>query len=98
MFCQSNELKTKGNKALEDGNIDDAIKFYTEGIAVDPNNHVLYSNRSAALTKAEKYLEALGDAEKTIEVKTDWFKVKLYTFQIFRILLIIEKIVYPEFI
>ena len=72
---QAAELKSKGNAALQEGKVDDAIKFYTEAIAVDSENHVLYSNRSAAYAKAEKYDEALQDAKKTVEIKPDWAKV-----------------------
>jgi len=71
-----NDLKSEGNKALESGDFEEAIRKYTEAIALDPDNHVLYSNRSAALTKIGRYLEALGDAEKTIEIKQDWPKVR----------------------
>ncbi|XP_052107184.1 stress-induced-phosphoprotein 1-like isoform X2 [Mytilus californianus] len=69
-----NDLKSEGNKALESDDFEEAIRKYTEAIALDPENHVLYSNRSAALTKAARYLEALGDADKTIEIKPDWAK------------------------
>lgn len=67
-------LKEKGNVALQDGKFDIAIKHYTEAIALDNNNHVLYSNRSAAYAKAKQYQKALEDAEKTIELKPDWGK------------------------
>lgn len=62
---------------METSDFEEAIKKYTEAIALDPENHVLYSNRSAALTKAARYLEALGDADKTIEIKPDWAKVSI---------------------
>ena len=68
------ELKDKGNKALQEGKFDEAIKFYTEGLAIDPKNHVLYSNRSAAYAKAGKYTQALEDAEKTVELQPNWAK------------------------
>ncbi len=41
-------LQAKGNAAFAAGNHEEAIKHFTEGIAVDPSNHVLYSNRSAS--------------------------------------------------
>ena len=41
------ELKAKGNAAFSSKNYDEAIDFFTQGIAIDPNNHVLFSNRSA---------------------------------------------------
>ncbi|XP_060529156.1 stress-induced-phosphoprotein 1 [Cylas formicarius] len=67
-------LKDKGNAALGANNIEDAIKFYTEGINLDGKNAVLYSNRSAAYAKANRYDLSLKDAEKAIELKPDWAK------------------------
>ncbi|XP_075225608.1 stress-induced phosphoprotein 1 [Lycorma delicatula] len=67
-------LKTKGNTALQSGNFNDAIKCYSEAIQIDPNNHVLFSNRSAAFAKAGDYDKALKDAEDTIKIKPDWAK------------------------
>ena len=46
-----------------------------QGIADEPKNHVLYSNRSAAYLKKNDYDKALEDAERVIEVKPDWPKV-----------------------
>ncbi|CAK9301983.1 unnamed protein product [Gordionus sp. m RMFG-2023] len=69
-----NELKEKGNKALAEERNIEAYNFYSEAIKLDPNNHVLYSNRSAALAKIGRYNESLQDAEKTIEIKPDWPK------------------------
>jgi len=71
---KANELKDKGNVALQQGKLDDAVKFYTEAINFDSTNHVLYSNRSAAHATAGRYEEALKDAEKTVELKPDWGK------------------------
>merc|ERR1712137_1484376 len=68
------EAKAKGNAAMGQRNFEEAIKHYSEAIALDPNNHVLYSNRSAAYASLGKYEEALQDGEKTIEVKPDWGK------------------------
>ncbi|XP_062611642.1 stress-induced-phosphoprotein 1-like [Saccostrea cucullata] len=67
-------LKSQGNEALSQGKFEEAIGSYTEAIQLDPDNHVLYSNRSAALTKAGKYLEAIGDADKAINLQPNWAK------------------------
>ncbi|XP_033358639.1 stress-induced-phosphoprotein 1 [Bombus vosnesenskii] len=67
-------LKQKGNSALQEGRYEEAIKHYTEAIGLDENNHVLYSNRSAAYAKAGMYKQAVEDAEKTISLKPDWGK------------------------
>lgn len=67
-------LKDKGNAALSANKIDEALKYYTEAINIDPQNAVLYSNRSAAYAKASQYDLALKDAEKAVEIKPDWSK------------------------
>lgn len=41
---------------------------------MDPSNHVLFSNRSAAHAKAENYLAALEDANKTVSLNPTWSK------------------------
>ncbi|KAJ2845769.1 Hsp90 cochaperone, partial [Coemansia brasiliensis] len=69
-----NDLKTQGNAAFSSGNHEEAVKLFTQAIELDPTNHVLYSNRSAAFSSLKKYDEALKDAEKTIEIKPDWAK------------------------
>lgn len=68
------ELKAKGNAALQSENFTEAIQFYTEAIEKDPNNHILFSNRSAAYAKTNDFNQALKDAEQTISLKGDWPK------------------------
>lgn len=41
----ANELKDEGNEAFAAGDNEKAILLYTQAIGVDPDNHVLYSNR-----------------------------------------------------
>ncbi|XP_031663809.1 stress-induced-phosphoprotein 1 isoform X1 [Oncorhynchus kisutch] len=80
MFCPQrvsftvSQLKDQGNKALSAGKIDEAIRCYTEALALDPSNHVLFSNRSAAHAKNGNYESALEDACQTIKIKPDWGK------------------------
>ena len=68
------ELKLKGNSALQNEYYEDAINYYTEAIRLDPSNHILFSNRSAAYTKKGDFSQALNDASKTVELKKDWPK------------------------
>lgn len=68
-------LKNKGNQFMKEEKYDEAVEMYTEAIEKDPQNHVLYSNRSAAYAKKEQFEDALKDAERTIEIKSDWAKV-----------------------
>ncbi|KAI2604638.1 hypothetical protein GGR54DRAFT_621984 [Hypoxylon sp. NC1633] len=66
------ELKALGNKAIADKKFDDAVDAFTKAISIDPNNHILYSNRSAAYASKKDWANALNDAEKTTQVKPDW--------------------------
>lgn len=66
------EAKNEGNTALNEGRLDDAIACYTKAIELEPENHVFYSNRSAANSRAKKYDAAVSDAERCISLKPDW--------------------------
>ncbi|KAG6368230.1 hypothetical protein INS49_002431 [Diaporthe citri] len=70
----ADELKALGNKAIAAKDFDEAIDKFTQAIALTPDNHVLYSNRSAAHASKRDYENALKDAEKTTEIKPDWPK------------------------
>jgi len=60
---------------LQNRNFEQAVELYGEAIALDPSNHVYFSNRAAAFANLKKYQESLTDANKTIELKPDWPKV-----------------------
>jgi stress-induced-phosphoprotein 1 len=70
----ADEAKAKGNTAFSAGRFEEAAKHFTDAIALAPSNHVLYSNRSAALASLHRYSDALADAQKTVELKPDWAK------------------------
>ncbi|KAJ7087252.1 activator of Hsp70 and Hsp90 chaperone [Mycena belliarum] len=68
------ELKDQGNKAFAAKDYDKAIDLFTQAIAVDPQNHVLYSNRSAAYAGKKQWTDALTDAEQCVAVNPSWSK------------------------
>ncbi|KAH8174543.1 tetratricopeptide repeat domain-containing protein [Sarocladium implicatum] len=70
----ADELKAKGNAAIASKQFDEAIDAFTQAIAIQPDNHILYSNRSAAYASKKEWDSALKDAEKTTEIKPDWAK------------------------
>jgi stress-induced-phosphoprotein 1 len=47
---------------------------FTQAIEIEPTNHILYSNRSAAYASKKDYESALKDADKVTEIKPDWAK------------------------
>jgi tetratricopeptide (TPR) repeat protein len=46
---QAEEFKTHGNAAFKNGEHEQAVEFYGKAIALDPDNHVLYSNRCGSM-------------------------------------------------
>ncbi|KAG0635310.1 hypothetical protein HOY80DRAFT_910921 [Tuber brumale] len=70
----SDKLKTEGNAAFGAKDFDKAIDLFTQAIEVDPDNHVLFSNRSACYASIKDFDGALKDAVKCIEIKPDWAK------------------------
>ncbi|KAF5363317.1 hypothetical protein D9756_000587 [Leucocoprinus leucothites] len=69
-----NTLKDQGNKAFAAKDWDTAISLFSKAIEIDPKNHVLYSNRSAAEAGKKEYAKAFEDAQKCIEVNPSWAK------------------------
>ena len=67
-------LKQEGNKLFKEGKYTEACDRYTQALKHDPSNSVIYSNRSAAHAKLEKYDLALSDAMKCIELNPQWSK------------------------
>eukprot|EP00596_Hydrurales_sp_CCMP1899_P003737 CAMPEP_0119042338 /NCGR_PEP_ID=MMETSP1177-20130426/14612_1 /TAXON_ID=2985 /ORGANISM="Ochromonas sp, Strain CCMP1899" /LENGTH=467 /DNA_ID=CAMNT_0007009051 /DNA_START=257 /DNA_END=1657 /DNA_ORIENTATION=- len=71
---QANLLKDQGNELFQTGKIQEAILSYTQAIDLDPDNHVFYSNRSAAYMKGDSKSKALYDAEKCVKIAPTWSK------------------------
>ena len=53
------------------------MALYGEAIALDPSNCVLYSNRSAANVKLQRFQEALLDANRARDLNPQWPKVSV---------------------
>lgn len=62
----ADDLKNRGNKAFQAKDYDTAISLFTEAIELDPNNFVLFSNRSAAKAGKKQWAAALEDAEQVL--------------------------------
>ena len=73
-LAMADQAKANGNAAFSSGKFEEAARYFGEAIALAPDNHVLYSNRSAAYASIHKYHDALQDAKKTVELKPDWAK------------------------
>lgn len=67
-------LKAEGNKLFAEKKFKESIEKFTQAIAIEPANHVLYSNRSGAYASLKDFAHALEDANKVTEIKPDWAK------------------------
>lgn len=74
-MSQAEDLKKKGNDALQKGDLDGAINFYSEALKLDPNNHILWSNRSAAYATKKDWQHSLEDAQQTVKLQPTFGKV-----------------------
>lgn len=66
MSAAAVKFKNEGNAFFKRKDWVNAISKYTEGVAVDPTYHVLYSNRSQAYFNCGNYKEAAADGKLCI--------------------------------
>jgi len=71
------EWKDKGNALVKEKKYKEALDCYTKSIEIDPNDPILYSNRSAMHLNLNEFDQALTDAEKAISLKPDYAKAYL---------------------
>ncbi|XP_076842600.1 tetratricopeptide repeat protein 28 isoform X2 [Brachyhypopomus gauderio] len=68
------EKVRQSNEACQLGDFHTAVKLYGEALRADPQNCILYSNRSAAHLKLGHYQTALDDAIKARLLNPKWPK------------------------
>uniref|UniRef100_A0A8C1TDR2 Tetratricopeptide repeat domain 28 n=1 Tax=Cyprinus carpio TaxID=7962 RepID=A0A8C1TDR2_CYPCA len=68
------EKVRQSNEACQLGDFQTAVKLYGEALRADPQNCILYSNRSAAHLKLGQYQTALDDAVKARLLNPKWPK------------------------
>lgn len=66
--------KAQGNAAFSAKDFPAAVTAFSEAIKLDGNNHILWSNRSAAYASMRNFTAALDDAKKCVSLKSDWAK------------------------
>lgn len=72
------QLKDKGNELFKKQDYVGAIIKYTEAIALDDKNAVLYANRAACHHALNKYLDAVDDAHMVLLGSCDMCCVGLW--------------------
>ncbi len=74
MTSEAEVWKKQGNDAFAAKDFETAIRHFTKAIELDPNNHVLWSNRSACFASLSNFQAAKDDASKCVSIKPDWAK------------------------
>lgn len=70
------ERVRRSNQACQQGEYALAVHLYSEALTADPQNCILYSNRSAAYLRLGQYSTALDDAIKARLINPKWPKVR----------------------
>jgi len=73
-MSSAEDFKTKGNKFYLDKDYIEAVKWYSEGLRVDPKNYVLWSNVAAAHIGMNMFDVAIDDCNKSIQANAKWIK------------------------
>nr|XP_046230386.1 tetratricopeptide repeat protein 28 isoform X2 [Scatophagus argus] len=68
------ERVRRSNQACQQGDYTLAVRLYSEALTADPQNCILYSNRSAAYLRLGQYSTALDDAIKARLINPKWPK------------------------
>lgn len=71
------EKVQQSNEACQRGDFHAAVRLYSDALQADPQNCILFSNRSAAFLKLGQHQAALDDAEKACELNPKWPKVSV---------------------
>lgn len=59
---------------LSEKDYENAIRYYSEALELNPSNAIYYSNRSLAYLRTECYGYALGDATRALEIDKNYIK------------------------
>eukprot|EP00249_Psilotum_nudum_P002604 c15722_g1_i1 orf=223-1380(+) len=63
--------KGKGMDAMSEGNLEEAVSYFTEAISSNPTSAILYANRAGVYVKMKKPNAAIRDADAAIKINPD---------------------------
>ncbi|KAF9764349.1 Hsp70-Hsp90 organizing protein 3 [Nosema granulosis] len=71
------EIKEKGDLEFRKGNYKEACELYTSYLAINKENHIIWSNRSAAYHKMAMTEESIEDCKEGLRLKPTFAKFYL---------------------
>ncbi|ETM41545.1 hypothetical protein L914_12690 [Phytophthora nicotianae] len=70
------QLKHNGNERFKRGEFQEAVRFYSEAVQIDPQHHefcaIIYCNRAAAQMGLERYHTAILDCNEALQRKPNY--------------------------
>jgi stress-induced-phosphoprotein 1 len=72
--AEAERRKKSGNTAFHAKDFKTAASFYNQALELDPTNHILFSNRSAAFAGCGKWKAAVNDAKRCIVLDSTFVK------------------------
>ncbi|XP_043111895.1 uncharacterized protein si:dkey-33c12.4 [Puntigrus tetrazona] len=74
LITRSMELAVVGNQYAASGNLEMAVKYFTDAIKHNPKEYKLFGNRSFCYEKMLQYEKALNDADIALSMNPKWIK------------------------
>ncbi|XP_059422345.1 tetratricopeptide repeat protein 31 isoform X2 [Carassius carassius] len=74
LITRSMELAVIGNQYAISGNLEMAVKYFTDAIKHNPKEYKLFGNRSYCYEKMLQYEKALNDADIALSMNPKWIK------------------------
>lgn len=71
MMDQSSEKRCQAQEAVNEGNLEDALKLYTEAIKINPIGAALFAKRAGVYIKLNKPNAAIRDCDRALELNPD---------------------------
>jgi tetratricopeptide (TPR) repeat protein len=71
-------LKEKANAAYGRKDYTEALKLYSDALKLDPENHILLSNRSVTHYQMKNYVLAIMDALHARKIDQSWLKASYH--------------------
>ncbi|KAG8235969.1 hypothetical protein J437_LFUL017905 [Ladona fulva] len=68
---KSNEKKVEAISQFSDGNVEEAVKLYTEAIMLNPGSAILYAKRGQCYLRLKKANACIRDCTRAIEINPD---------------------------
>ncbi|KAK6172941.1 hypothetical protein SNE40_016495 [Patella caerulea] len=68
---QANDKRNEALDAFNSGNLEEAVRLFTEAIKLNPHSALMYAKRASAFIRLKKPRKAMHDCDRAIEMNPD---------------------------